>query len=336
MLSKFEIESLTSLPESVEEFLNLLQQPRYIVLDGVDNSRTRIFVTLQHGNEPSGVMALLRWLKEKKQPAVRIVCIIASVKTALESPLFNYRTLPGNRDLNRCYNGPFDDCEGQLAKAILALIDLYQPEAIIDMHNTSGTGAAFGVATFDHPSHHALTKPFSDKLVLTHLSLGALMDISSETRPCVTIEVGGRLDQAAHEDAWNGLCDYFSDPYILDSDTTYYSPNTIKEPIRMEIKKGVSLCYADTENNEFDITLFSSIDRLNFKSVDCNTQLGWINRGGLDNFIISDCKYNSMPVDWLRVEDNRLYPAQNSMLFMITTNPVIATNDCLFYGVKSQ
>lgn len=321
---------------TVEEFLHQLNGPAYLVLDGKDNSRTRVFVTLLHGNEPSGVMALLRWLKEGKQPAVRIVCIIASVKTALEAPLFHYRTLPGDRDLNRCFKAPFAGPQGELAHAILELIHEHQPEAVIDMHNTSGTGPAFGVATHDNKHHHTLTLPFSDKLVITHLKLGALMDISEDYYPTVTIEAGGRLDQAAHEVAWSGLHYYFTEQDILDQYDSNGSAKLIFEPIRVELQEGTSLSYANTANSEFDVTLLTTVDQYNFQHIYPDTQLGWVNRGGLNNFVINDLKHQSSAKDWLRIKEDKLYPAKDVLLFMITNNPVIAIKDCLFYGIKQN
>lgn len=334
MLSQFNPYEIDLSDLSVEEFLNQLNGPRYIVLNGLDNSRTRVFVTLLHGNEPSGVMALLRWLKEERQASVRIVCILASVKTALAAPLFHYRNLPGVKDLNRCFQAPFEDAQGQLAKAILELIHHYRPEAVIDMHNTSGTGPAFGVATHDDKNHHALTLPFSDKLVITHLKLGALMDISEDHYPTVTIEAGGRLDQTAHEVAWKGLHYYFTEVDIFKNSQKNKSVKLIIEPIRMELRKGASLAYANTSNSEFDITLIDTIDQLNFSAIDSQTQLGWVNRGGLNNFLVRDCKQQSITKDWLRLEQGKLYPNTDVLLFMITINPVIAIEDCLFYGVK--
>lgn len=37
----------------------------------------------------------------------------------------------------------------------------------------------------------------------------------------------------------------------------------------------------------------------------------------------------------LQIKDGRIYPAQALKAFMITTNPVIAKSDCLFYAVKA-
>ncbi len=335
MIKHFSSFTPEDIGESIEAFLKQLNGPSYIVINGQDNTRARVFVTLLHGNEPSGVMALYRWIKENRKPAVRIICIIASVETALQAPLFHYRTLPGRRDLNRCFKPPFDDEQGQLAEAILNIIHQYQPEAVIDMHNTSGSGPAFGVATHQDRDHEALTSPFSKRLIITHLKLGALMDISENYFPTVTIEAGGRLDQDAHDSAWKGLVYFFTENDILKKGKDKWQMELLIEPIRIELAKGISLSYAKTSNIEFDVTLKHDIDNLNFQVVDTDTQLGWVNHDGLDNFVIQDYKHQTTAKDWLRIDNNKLYPADNITIFMITPNPVIAIDDCLFYMAKA-
>ncbi|MEO0444340.1 MAG: succinylglutamate desuccinylase, partial [Pseudomonadota bacterium] len=143
----------TVVGDNVEQFLRWLAGPSCIVLGGQDNSRCRAVVTLLHGNEPSGSMALFKWLKEKHQAHTKTIFIIVSVETALTPPLFHYRTLPDQLDINRCFRPPFDSKQGQLAKAILEVLDHYSPEALIDIHNTSGSGPAFGVATHQDKVH---------------------------------------------------------------------------------------------------------------------------------------------------------------------------------------
>lgn len=320
---------------SLEDFLSRLNGPGCIILDGEDNSRTRVYVTLQHGNEPSGVMALFRWLQEGRRPKVRIVCLLVSVETALQAPMFHYRSMPGVRDVNRCYQPPFNDVQGQLAKNVLDIIHQYQPEAVIDVHNTSGSGPAFGVATHRDPKHEALTIPFSNKLVITHLKLGALMDISEESFPTVTIEAGGRLEQSSHDAAWQGLEYYFTEEDVLKLHKPEWEIDILMEPIRIELKPKISLSYASTANTEFDVTLKNNLDQLNFTQVSPDTPLGWVNRGGLNNFNIQDYKHQSTTSDWLQIKGQQLYLTQSAELFMITTDPVIAIDDCLFYLVKT-
>ena len=185
--------------DNIDEFLDYLASPTIIQLTGSDNSRRRAFVTLLHGNEPSGLYALYRWLKSGLRPAVNILCIIPSVKAAKLLPLFSNRVVPGNRDLNRCFKPPYFDEPGRLAQAILVALQQYNPEAVIDMHNTSGSGPAFAVAPHNIEQNEPLTSFFCQRLIITHLRLGSLMEISEHQCPTVTIECGGRLDNESHE-----------------------------------------------------------------------------------------------------------------------------------------
>ena len=60
---------------SPEEFLANLGGPACLFFEGRDKSRTRAFVTLLHGNEPSGFFALRRWLLSGASPAGNLLCI---------------------------------------------------------------------------------------------------------------------------------------------------------------------------------------------------------------------------------------------------------------------
>jgi len=48
----------TGIGNSLEDFLQRLDGPACIFLDGEDETRTRALVTLLHGNEPSGAKAV--------------------------------------------------------------------------------------------------------------------------------------------------------------------------------------------------------------------------------------------------------------------------------------
>ena len=133
----------TALGNNVQEFLEILGAPACLFLEGEDSSRTRAMVTLLHGNEPSGTIALHRWLRSGQRPAVNVVCIVASIAAALEPPPFSYRMLPRARDLNRCFKPPFDDAQGALAEEILEILHMHHPEAVVDVHNTSGSGPSW-------------------------------------------------------------------------------------------------------------------------------------------------------------------------------------------------
>ena len=326
----------THIGDNVEAFLRSLGGPACFFLEGEDNSRTRALVTLLHGNEPSGVMALFRWLKEARRPAVNIVCIVASVAAALEPPLFSHRMLPRARDLNRCFRPPFDDAQGALAEEILEILHMHHPEAVVDMHNTSGSGPSFGVCTFMDRQHDALVSHFTQRLIVSNLRLGALMDISEHSYPTVTVEVGGRLDEEAHELAWEGLCRYFTERDVFHNADTDWGLELLRDPIRLELREHVTLTYAESPCVDHDVTLRTDIEHLNFGTVSPDTSLGWTGVSERELFTATDqggrCAVNRL----VRVVDGELFPAQALKLFMITNNAEIATTDCLLYAVADD
>jgi hypothetical protein len=321
---------------TVEEFLQLLGGPACILVDGEDDTRSRALVTLLHGNEPSGVMGLFRWLQQGRRPAVNAVCIVASVTAALEPPLFSHRMLPRARDLNRCFRPPFDDAQGALAEELLEILKLHHPEAVIDMHNTSGSGPAFGVCTHMDPEHDALVSLFTQRLIISDLNLGALMETSESHCPTVTVEVGGRMDDEAHALAFEGIGRYFMAPEVLAQGETDWGLELLRDPIRLELNEGVTLTYAEQPIDGYDITLKSDIEHHNFGTVDPRVQLGWAGSDTRLLFSALDAGGRCAVSKLVRVEDGKLYPAQPLKLFMITNNAAIAHSDCLFYAVADD
>ncbi len=322
---------------SPEGFLRELGGPACLLFTGRDPTRTRALVTLLHGNEPSGVYALRRWLQAGEQPAVNLLCIVASVHAALETPSFSHRMLPRARDLNRCFRPPYEGEQGSLAQEILELLHIHRPEAVVDMHNTSGSGPSFGVCTHLDRQHDALVALFTRRLIVSHLRLGALMEISDEDCPTVTVEVGGRQDQEAHDLAWEGLNRYASAEQVLaNSDDLDWGLEILRDPIRLELQDGVTLGYGGAPRPGHDITLRSDIEHHNFGVVDRDTRLGWLSGDPRALFRARDAIGRCAVHALVRSEGGDLYPARDLKLFMITTNAAIAETDCLFYAVADD
>jgi Succinylglutamate desuccinylase / Aspartoacylase family len=324
------------LGNNVEEFLRRLGGPACIFLQGEDDSRTRALVTLLHGNEPSGAMALYRWLKSGRRPAVNVVCIVASVVAALEPPLFSHRMLPRARDLNRCFRPPFEDVQGVLAEEILEILHVHHPEAVVDLHNTSGSGPSFGVCTHMDRQHDALVSIFTQRLIVSNLNLGALMEISEHSYPTVTVEVGGRLDDEAHELAYEGMCRYFQARTVLAHEDTDWGLELLRDPIRLELNDNVTLTYAEAPSVNYDITLKTDIEHHNFGTVAPDTLLGWASGPERSLFTALDAGGRCAVTRLVRIIDGQLYPAEPLKLFMITNNAAIAESDCLFYAVADD
>ncbi len=324
-----------TLGRSPVEWLERLHKPTVVRVAGRDRSRTRAMATLLHGNEPSGLLALHRWLLEQHTPAVNMLFLLGGVYPAKVPPTFSMRQLPAGRDLNRCFKEPFEGEEGAIAEAMLAELHSANPECLLDVHNTSGTGPSFAVTITNDAAHQALTSLFTDRLIMTDLRLGALMEYSEQEVPTVTIECGGSQDDHAHQLAYEGLVRYASRSDVLSLEKAEWEVNVLRNPIRVELAPDATIEYCLEPSGHADLTLPPDIEHRNFGIVLPDEPLGWIGNKGLS--ILTAISHNRIEnmEQVLRVKDGQIYPAQAIKAFMITTNPVIAKSDCLFYAVKA-
>lgn len=313
-------------------FLEQLGGPSWITVPGRDRSRSRVLVTLLHGNEPSGLHALHRLLCEGLQPAVDIHACVAAVATALEPPLFSHRHLPGIRDLNRCFHPPFEDRPGRLAGAILQSLDAHRPEALLDLHNTSGAGPAFAVAISEDARHDALVRLFSRRLVITDLRLGALMEYAERAVPTVTIECGGAGDPEADAVALRGLYRYWSEPELFRPGP---SVQVLRHPLRLELRSGAVLGYGDGHRGGDDLTLPFDVERFNFAVTHAGAALGWLGPSGLAPLRLVDARGEVAIDEWFGIRGGQLACRDDLILFMVTTDPDIARSDCIGYLVRA-
>lgn len=319
---------------TVEDFLRQLAGPTLIRLRGYEEDRTRVVVTLLHGNEPSGVIAIHKLLREGFKPLVNCEFLIVCVKTALLEPIFSNRFIAPWRDMNRCFKPPYEDPQGKLAEAILHYLSSREAEAVIDIHNTSGNGPSFAVCCHQIERSFDIASLFTERLISTHHRIGALMERDELGYPIVTIECGGAGQAASHQLAESGLRRFLTEHelyHVADHSKLDLYPN----PVRLELLNGTRICYADAPDASADITLARNIDALNFGVVDSATPLAWLNQGARCYRMVNEMGVDCAD-DFVEVRGNQLFPKGPMKLFMVTTNPVIAKSDCLFYAVKEQ
>ena len=321
--------------QTVQVFLKNMGAPTLIHLSGRQSNRCRFISTLLHGNEPSGVRAFHRWLQQETVPEVDIYCFIGAVQTALIDPLFSCRHRPQDRDLNRCFKPPFDDDQGKLAEAFLQILDQKKPEALIDIHNTSGMGPAFSVASKQDAAHEALTSLFTERMLITDLKLGALFEYSERNVPTVTIECGGSQDPRSDDIAYEGLLRYTREDSVLQPIETDWPLEVLHHPVRLELQDGAEIRYRDHRDPLADLTLPPDVEHYNFGEVTPDTLLGWINPESWHKLLVRAPDGTDIKQQLLQIKGDGLYPADKLKLFMITTNPSIAKSDCVFYAVKS-
>ena len=318
--------------DTAEAFLAQLQGPTLIRVPGEDRARTRAASGLIHGNEPSGLRAIHRWLSEENTPAVDTLLLISAVKAARLPPGLANRMVPGTRDLNRCFFRPYHDAQGQLAQAILEQLRSAQPDALVDLHNNTGHNPSYAVAAQLTPVMAQIASIFGTRYILSDLSLGSLTEGTDQDFPSVTIECGRAQDPKADEVAYAGLREFLALDRIKRDPTCRLE--VFKHPIRVSLRPECSVAFAKKPLAHVSVTIDDEVDRHNFQTLEAGQTVGWLRdpthwpieaRGASG----ADCARQLF-----RISDNRLELLLPLTPIMMTTNPVIARSDCLFYVVE--
>lgn len=330
-LRHVEVAGARDVAADAESFLRELAGPTALHVRGRDRSRCRVVTTLLHGNEPSGLRAIHGWLRRGAVPAVDTLLVVANVEAALHPPGFAWRMLPGRRDLNRCFLGPFDDADGLLARDLLDSVRDAKPEAVIDLHNNTGHNPPYGVGLEPREPVLQLVSLFADRFVWSHLRLGALMEALADV-PSATIEVGRSGDPAADAVAASGLARFLEREAVLRAGAQPLV-QVLVMPMRAELRPGVRVAVADAPDADADLTLEADLDRHNFERVDAGSAIGWV-REGVWPLELRDEEGRDRAADYFCVEAGRLVTRRELVPIMITTDPAVAAADCLFYVVR--
>jgi hypothetical protein len=316
-----------------EAFLARLAQPTLFRVAGRDRSRTRVLATLLHGNEPSGVRGLHRWLRSGAEPAVDALVVLGAVPAALAPPGFAHRMLPGEPDLNRCFRAPFAGAHGALAEEILAAIRAARPEALLDLHNNTGDNPAYAVATRVDPARLGLAGLFSALFVASDLRLGTLTEATEDLCPGVAAECG-RAGAPAADAAAAALVERFLGADALPT-RGEGELSVLRRPVRVCLASGARVAFGWEPAPGADLTLSGDTDRHNFQTVAAGSALGWVRDAAAWPLEARGADGAEVSRELFALDGLRLTARQPLVPMMMTTDPVVAASDCLFYAVRA-
>jgi len=323
-----------ALPGTPESFLRWLGGPAWLRVPGRDRSRTRVVVTLLHGNEPSGLHAVHDYLRSDAVPAVDAVFLLGAVEAALEPPGFAHRQRPAGRDLNRCFRQSDASPEGELAREILELLRRAQPEALVDLHDNTGRSVPYGVGPSCGEAELGLVSLFADRYVHSDLALGALVEVTASDFPSVVIECGRAGSAAAAAVAREGLARYLAAPRLAAVSTRQLQVSS--DPVRVEVRPGVRLALGETPAPGADFTVAAELDRHNFDRLERGHRIGWLAEGAAWPLRAWRADGRDVSHELFEVHAGELRTRAETIPIMITNDPGIALGDCLFYVVRSR
>lgn len=319
------------------QFLLSISGPTVIDISGLDQTRTRVITTLIHGNEPSGLMAIHRWitnLSATQRPVTNLRFIICSPEAAAKSPHFSHRFLDDGKDLNRCFSSTQTDGYYLRAQYIKDAINEVSPEAVFDIHNTSGIGPAFAVVTEKSELALSYTSLFCHSLILSDIKLGALMEQDFDCQ-VITIECGGANDQQSHEVAYEGIC-HIAQIENIGQCHHIRDVDVFLKPLRLQLSTDIELNYAKVDEGYPGVTLLEDIEQINFSTFRKGHMLGWVDSKGLDNFKVMTPKGNNVTDEYFALRGNQVISKIDLDIFMATRIEKIAKSDCILYLVPHK
>ena len=324
-----ELESLPDglLDASIEALQALLGGPTLIHLPG--RRPAPLFVTvLAHGNESTGfyaVQSLLQAWHDREMPRALSV-FIGNVTAASKAQRF----LDGQADYNRVWPGT-ENTNAPEARMMQQVVDSMRKRAAfasIDLHNNTGINPHYAcINRVDNQFLH-LASMFSRTVVYFIRPLGVQSMAMSHICPAVTIECG----KPGHEYGVEHARDYLDaclrlnelpvDPVASHDVDLFHTVATVK------VREDISFSFRDESVN---LQLVGNIDHLNFRELPAGTQIGWLDRPGLDVLDVRDDNGDEVSERYFKVDGRALTTARAFMPSMFTLDEQIIRQDCLGY-----
>jgi hypothetical protein len=234
--------------------LQELGAPTLARLPGTGHGRPRAVVVLQHGDERTGLEALLTVLRDHPPLPYDLHLLFGNVPAALAEPGFAHRMLPHQTDMNRAWfeegepGAGHDDASVAARDALRRLrgLDLV---ALLDLHNTSGDNPFHAlVATQDSPNI-GLAALFTPLVVLWDQRLHTLMEGLRGYCVAATIECGRPDADGALAFAVDGLRRFL---HVPDPDVLPVPPDVhlLSRMRRVIIDPGASLAFGGIDPHD--------------------------------------------------------------------------------------
>jgi len=329
------------------DLLTELGGPTLARLPGAGKGRPRAVVVLQHGDERTGLDALLTVLRDHPPLAYDLHLLFGNVEAALAAPGFAHRMLSHQPDMNRAW---FDDGErggGQDRLSVatrealrhLRSLDL---AALIDLHNTTGDNPFHAVVAVKHAANVGLAALFTPLVVLWDQRRHTLLEALRSHCVAATVECGLAGTDRSLAFAVDGLRRFLATPH---PDAIPVPPDVhlLSRMRRVEIAPESSLRFGGARarrprpaadpsvDDDADVVIAADADGRNGEEQDPGWLLATVRPGHEDAVRVID-------TDGTDVTDRLLVTVDGEVRVRVATTPLMMTRtvaatraDCLTY-----
>jgi hypothetical protein len=314
--------------------VKLLERPTLIRVPGRGHQAPRAITCLLHGDESTGLEAVLRILSRRLTYAFDLYVVIGNVRAAAEPPGFAHRFLDDQEDFNRIWGLDEPTTSQRLAAdAILGHLQAAGLEALVDVHNNTGNNPFYAITTTDDPRDLNLATLFTSTLLHWDLGANTMMEALRGQAAAVAIECGlpGRPESFAF--ALDGLRRYLGEP-PLPTDRVVRDFDRLGGLVKVTIRPEVRFRFESDGaviGDEVDFVVVADADLLNFVEVPAGQPIGAIRPGAALPLQARKADGTDVTDQHFAVNGNRVVTTVPTTPVMMTRTVAAARKDCLFY-----
>jgi hypothetical protein len=296
----------------------------------------RAVATLLHGDESTGLEAVLHVLASRRCYPFDLHLVLGNVEAALDGSGFAHRFLDGQRDGNRVWrdpataSGPPPSDQHADADAILAELLAAPLDALVDVHNTTGANPFHALVADDRPASLDLATRFCTTLLRWDLDAETLLEAVAPYAPATAVECGlpGRSGSTAF--AFDGIRRVLGGP--RPGSLPPPDHDLVQDLRRVTVRDDVRFRFGGHPDDEVDLVLEPDGDAANLRPVPPGHVLGHVRPGAPLPLQVTGPDGRDLSDDVLAVQRD------GAVVTRVTTTPVMvvrtveaARKDCLCY-----
>lgn len=314
------------------EVLRALGTTTWLRLPGTGDEPARAVVTLLHGDESTGLEALLHVLRRRSSFPFDLHVVLGNVEAALHGGGFAHRFLDGQEDGNRVWERPLAagaSPQRQAADAVLDELLAARLAGLVDLHNTTGANPFHAIVADDHPASLELATRFSTTLLRWCFGVGTLLETVAPHVPAAAVECGLPGRHASTAFAVDGLRRFLGPPpgslVVADHDL-------IGDLRRVVVRPDVRLRFGGAPDDEVDLTLVPDGDSANLRVVPAGHVLGHVRPGAPQPLQVLTPDGSDVTDQLLAVApDGAIVTCEPAIPVMVVRTVEAVRKDCLCY-----
>ena len=311
--------------------LRALGRPTLVRVPGTGDQAPRAVVTLLHGDESTGLHAILQVLRRRRRYPFDLYVVIGNVEAALHGPGFAHRFLDHQEDFNRVWGlGDPTSAQRRAADGILAELRAAGLESLVDVHNNTGDNPFYAIVTRMWPRTLNLATLFTSTLLRWDLGASTLMEALHDDVAAIAVECGlpGRPESLAF--AVDALRRYLGEG-PLETDRVVRDLDLLGSLHKVTVRPEVRFRFGGDLDDGTDLVLAADADVHNFVEVPAGHVLGRVHAGAALPVHARAPDGQDVTYQHFALVDGEVVLTRPTTPVMMTRTVEAARKDCLFY-----